>query len=436
MNDSSKKHHYVPQAILRRFSADSAQTQVYVFDKARMKSFPSSIRDAGCENYFNTVEVEGQTVSFEGLFQTNDDQLARLLEIIVSSRSLAVLIPQDRAALSEVVAAQIVRTKLLRTTIRSIAEQLSRSLREAGFDPREVDGFSIPTDQETRRAALASFLDLRRIVAALQEKRPILIHGSDSTLFWTSDNPVVLHNSFPYGEQGLNSPGIEIYFPISSELVLGFFCPSIEHKIRQLLALGHPDLNREKYTKIYKALQGGDSVPAESDTSLFLNSLQVLRSSRFLYAPSDDFEQARKLLDRHPEAQDVQSSVSVGSMGQGPPPRPRMPPGLWVVFYGRRSPHIIKVDTWDEDSEFLDFQTRDPLTLRAILNDQPLEQAVLFQDGHERRGMREVRIEVMKESVPIRVCISHRDEALNQILRSVGMDRPTNRCSRQAKPEP
>ena len=170
MGDQSKKHHYVPQSVLRGFSFDQKQTQIHVFDKIKMTSFTSSVYNAGCENQFNTVEIEGQTVSFECLFQTNDDQLARLLNKIRNDRSLAGLIPEDRFALSEVVAAQMIRTKLVRTTLRSIAEQLSKTLREAGIDPGDIDGFAIPTDQEIRRAALASFLDLQEIVDSLSRR--------------------------------------------------------------------------------------------------------------------------------------------------------------------------------------------------------------------------------------------------------------------------
>lgn len=427
MNDSSKKHHYVPQAILRRFSSNSAQTQLYVFDKKRKISFPSSIRDAGSENHFNTVELEGEIVSFEGLFQTNDDELARLIEIIVSNRSLAALAAEDKDSLSEVVAAQIVRTKLLRSTFRSIAEQLQRSIREAGLNPSEVHGVSIPSEQEVRRAALASFLDLSRIVAGIRTKRAILFRSSVPMSIWISDNPVVLYNSFPYGERGISSPGVEIYFPISAEMVIGFYCPSIEHKIRQLVSLKHPDLNRAKYTKIYGALMGGESAPIDLEACLFLNSLQVHQSSRFLYSPRNEFEQASNLLERHPESQDVQSLISVGSIGQGPPPRASMPSGLWVVFYGTNSHHMIEIDTWDESSEFLEFKTYDILTLQAVVNDQPIEQAVLFQDGYERRGMREVKIKVEGNNAPVHVCVSHQNDALNQILRSAGVGRPTSR---------
>ena len=153
MSNRPKKHHYVPQSILRHFSADKTRTKIYVFDKTSMRSYSSSIRNAGCENYFNTVEIDGKIVCYEGLFQANDNHLARLLGAITSSRSLEHITAEDRHTLSEVVAAQIVRAKIMRTTIISIAEQLSTSLRELDLDLGEVDGLSMPTDKEVRRAA-------------------------------------------------------------------------------------------------------------------------------------------------------------------------------------------------------------------------------------------------------------------------------------------
>ena len=338
MDDHSKKQHYVPQSMLRRFSADKERTWVYVFDKTKMRSFESSILNAGCENHFNTVEVEGQTISFEGLFQANDNQLARLLDKIVSSKSLATITPTDRITLSEVVAAQIVRTKMVRTTMRSIAEQLSQTMREAGIDPEQFEEFSIPTDQEVRHAALASLLDIHRIVAALQDKDLILIHSPDSKCFWISDNPVVLQNSFPYGELGLNAPGIEIYLPISSELTLGFYCPSIKLKIQHLLSLEGLNLDQRKYLEIYRGLEDGNSISFGTKTTEFLNSLQVLRSSRFLYAQNDDFEHACNILARHPEAKNLQSLLLVGQMGQGPSPKSRMTRGLWGCHIWAKEP--------------------------------------------------------------------------------------------------
>lgn len=66
----------------------------------------------------------------------------------------------------------------------------------------------------------------------------------------------------------------------------------------------------------------------------------------------------------------------------------------------------------------MEFETSDAIRLQAVVNDQPLEKAVLFQEGIERVGMREVKIEVSPEGERFRVRVTHRDNALNQILKS------------------
>jgi hypothetical protein len=79
---------------------------------------------------------------------------------------------------------------------------------------------------------------------------------------------------------------------------------------------------------------------------------------------------------------------------------------------------MVAADSWDENSAFLEFETRDEIRLQAVLSDQPLKMAALFQNGTERRGMREVKIEVLGTSAPLRVKVTHRDDVLNQILQS------------------
>jgi hypothetical protein len=106
----------------------------------------------------------------------------------------------------------------------------------------------------------------------------------------------------------------------------------------------------------------------------------------------------------------------VGSMGTGLPPNPRMPPGLQLVIHGRHSHHMLSVEQWNERSRFIEVSTRDVGTLNAILRDQPLQQAVLFQDGAERRGMRQIKIELVGQSSPQEVRILHDDDGLNAIL--------------------
>ena len=55
------------------------------------------------------------------------------------------------------------------------------------------------------------------------DKAWMLLESVPGIPFFTSDNPIALHNTndyWPYGNLGLSVKGIEIYFPISSTLCL------------------------------------------------------------------------------------------------------------------------------------------------------------------------------------------------------------------------
>ena len=99
---------------------------------------------------------------------------------------------------------------------------------------------------------------------------------------WTSDNPVVLHNELDLGRYmgnlGLLSPGIEIHFPLTKDLRL-FSFDSRTHRLR-------------------KSTMG----MFERMHVIHENMLQLMHSSRFIYASSDsDFDRARKFLSDYPQ---------------------------------------------------------------------------------------------------------------------------------------
>jgi hypothetical protein len=249
------------------------------------------------------------------------------------------------------------------------------------------------------------------IIDSLNSKRLILVARPATDPFWISDNPVVMWNAFPYGILGLAERGIEIYIPISHEYALGFWCPSIELKMGQLLASRPAENVRQQVSAILQGIQAGKPVlPLAADTLTHLNSLQITYSSRFIYGPSDDFALAREIVACQPEIRDVQSLKTVGPMGQGPAPNPNMPPGLWAVFYGNLSHHMLKVTSWHEDAECLILET-------SICDDQPLVMLDLRRDGASLTGMRRLRIEVTGEGASRCARIAFRDAAVDKIVR-------------------
>jgi hypothetical protein len=254
---------------------------------------------------------------------------------------------------------------------------------------------------------------------ALAAKQIVLVEASGDDRFWTSDNPVTMFNTFPYGELGLNSPGIEIYYAFSPVLALAFYCPSIEHKIREALSLPPgvlPAEMRARFSAIHNAMLSGEATTLGTNAAGFLNELQVRRSSRFLYAATNQFGLAQDVLTRNEEFRNVVSHTQVGRMGGGVPRKPNMPAGLWLVLYGRVNHYMLPIEEWDDRSRFIEVSTSDIGTLAMVLRDQPLRQATVFQDGAERRGMRQIKIELVGRANPQRIRIVHCDDGLNALV--------------------
>ncbi len=169
----SPKHHYVPQCLLRGFSVEAKRTHVWVYDKRTDKVYKSAIADAAAESNFNTVTVNGQRVSFEGFFQTYDDSLALLLAEIGRVRDLVRLDHESLLRIPLLVACQIVRTKIARTSVRSFAEQLRNHLALEGIEVANPP--PLLSEEDLRRQGAAALESIPRIANSLSRLEPILL---------------------------------------------------------------------------------------------------------------------------------------------------------------------------------------------------------------------------------------------------------------------
>jgi hypothetical protein len=57
-----KKHHYVPQWILRGFSFDKKEEKIYIADKVEGDIRPGAILDRGMQNYFYKYKESGESL--------------------------------------------------------------------------------------------------------------------------------------------------------------------------------------------------------------------------------------------------------------------------------------------------------------------------------------------------------------------------------------
>lgn len=154
-----KKHHFVPRSLLRRFSVGGAGEQIWVFDKTSGRSFTTSLMNAGSQNDFNTLETPAGVLNFEKVFDAADGDLAHLCGTLAERRSVTGLDTEFRRRLADVLAIQLLRTPLARSTLRKVPRDLVASVAAAGLldDP---DAIELPTDNDARAATLAMMGEL------------------------------------------------------------------------------------------------------------------------------------------------------------------------------------------------------------------------------------------------------------------------------------
>lgn len=230
----SKRHHFVPQSILRRFAA-AGSDRVWIYDKQTGASFASSVLQTGMERGFNIVVIDGKRINFEGDFNDVDGRMADLHTRLADSRRLGCLSTDDRNHLADAAAVQLLRTKMLRSTVRSVTDQLMGDMARVGLLSGELPSFDENAARQIARNAFHDRDGHRRSLAKLDL---LLVRPEDGQKFWTSDNPIVRYNPQPYGETGLTSPGVEIYWPIAPDLTIAFLCPTLRQRLAAAVEMG------------------------------------------------------------------------------------------------------------------------------------------------------------------------------------------------------
>jgi hypothetical protein len=288
MNQTVKMQHYVPRFYLSYFAIDPTKDvpQVYCYGKPDRSQFQTAITNIAGETYFyeppGDQPFENTLASIEGEFSDAYDKL-------IDARSLEVLDVNDRSAIAYSIAIQELRTRESREEFHEMFSKLRERLEDESMTPemedqmdelREMDSedgardFQIDFIKSHGWEMAEHYLDLKWIVIENESRQP----------FWTSDHPIVRHNSndfSPYGNLGLKNRGIQVYLPLSPELSLGFVDPESFWDVPTNLTLDSTDEGLEHVT--------------------FQNSLQVREATRHLISNQSNFTLADDYLDEYPE---------------------------------------------------------------------------------------------------------------------------------------
>jgi hypothetical protein len=410
----SRNHHFVPRSVLRRFSIGGDRQQVWVYDKQTGRRFSAGLGGAGSANDYNTFTTpDGEVLNFEEAFDTIDGAFATIGDALHDIRSVAGMPLDIKARLADGVAVQFLRTPIVRSTFQSIPRQLAEALVQMGFEPPAEDEF--PTDNDARVHSLEFIAKRDELRKALLDKDLILFEPAGETRFWTSDHPVARRNDAPNGDLGFGARGVQIYMPISSDLMVGFLCPSILKQLTHI-PLETMRLAPEKLGPMIAWRDGllhGLPVRIDDDLVRIFNEDQAYHCRRFVYGDQDDFSLVDHLLEAHPTARANETLVTMGKVGEGFGPSNNVRDGQWLALYGRERTHIVPLVGWDPETHGSVAITDLPALLDDVLGDAPFTRAEFYVDRIPVRMIGGgVDIIVLERNGVVRFQVVHADPAL------------------------
>jgi hypothetical protein len=300
--------HYVPQLLLRGFATDKRK-QLYVLDKKTGKVFRSSIRNLACERGFYQLRDGDDPNRVDRWLGKLEDATAPIIRSICARRTVCHLQTKERRRLAAFIAVQQVRTRQYRELMADLNKQIADVIRETGTEPNSVKDFRELTEPEVQDVTVGDLPDLAfTLVPHILDKDWVLLDAGHGGEFWIGDHPVVLANDMNPGDGirgtlGFGVNGIEIYVPLSSDLTLGCWCPTILATLtaarRSSRQSALPEFVRSDEF-LRNALNGSAPLQLVADNVKYHNSLQASTAERFVFSQHRDFGLLQEMLSADP----------------------------------------------------------------------------------------------------------------------------------------
>ena len=212
-----KRHHYVPQFYLRRFSTD--RRSIICYNKAKRLLIPRASIKGQCaiDNYYSwNDQVEPSLGILEGY-------IASLLKEIDNSNTLPPVHSDEWQILLVFIAIQSARTKMSGDSNNAMTDYFAKTMARGAPELKNIniDEFEV---RETYPTAMPIQISVQSYEYLASLGRCLLVN-SEKLPFICSDNPIILYNSQrshwqDRGVIGLDSAGIQIIFPISPRLAI------------------------------------------------------------------------------------------------------------------------------------------------------------------------------------------------------------------------
>lgn len=270
LESHTRNQHYVPQMFLKNFS--SRKSHIWLYDKEAKKNNWSVIKErpitkVASEDYFYDKVKNSRSDSYEYQLGKIEKEVAPIILKIIQTEDISSITKTEKETLSVFVAQQLLRTKFKLQYFKSESEKMLEIFKSFGAKDEDLNYKEIWFDM----------LDSApRFSKSIFNKVWCIGKSNCESLFYSSDNPVVLQNSSVHSEHrgvlGLDSHGVEIYLPLNSKLILCFFCEKLLNNFS-----GKTPIIEYNFENI-----------------LNVNALQVFQSSRYVFSSTNDFSMIDK----------------------------------------------------------------------------------------------------------------------------------------------
>jgi hypothetical protein len=310
-NNRKKKQHYVPQCYLENWAIENTH-QINVYDKVKKGDRQNNITDVASENYFYDIdynkafsedEKRASNYSSDKLKELSREQyienfFADSIENELSmflkyfkikaekfSKKKHFISKFMRKRFSIQLAYQHIRTKATRTTIDGMSDCLQQMLIAMNASEKNIKSFQ--TTKNSTKLIHGQIItdknEIKKIAQTFNKYIWILAINKTNNEFYTTDNPISTRPHIAHqfmSMSGLASKGVEVFYPISPQIILIMFEREY-HKNIENLDRHYFIIDNEKTVDSY-------------------NALSAIFSTRFIFSKSGDFQIINELLEAYP----------------------------------------------------------------------------------------------------------------------------------------
>lgn len=258
MPGKKKKQHYVPQCYLEGWAIPDTH-QVFVYDKQTCKERKSNILNVAEENCFYDIDLttvipesEKEKYGFSKDTDLSKADEEQFIENMLSSeiegdfknllneikkfanktpweiQNCSFITDACKAEFSKHLAIQLLRVKGLRDDLLDFGNLLQQAFESENVSSDFWNNYTVEKSSLSfiQGKMLCDDVSINNIAQHFYSLKWVLLINKTTVPFFTSDNPIgtIPHVYDPYiSTSGLASPGVEVYFPISPNIILTMY---------------------------------------------------------------------------------------------------------------------------------------------------------------------------------------------------------------------